>query len=413
MKKEKIIATLLATTLLLGGCALPFGPNGQSASESTSAVKENALNKTTLTKNIDDIAKYDFDNNKVFGSAYYVYDNDKIVEKCYGNMSLNSDMPITNTTLFRLASMTKPITAVATLVAMEKGFLSLDDTVDKYIPAFKQIQIKDASGKVSGLKKQPTILNILTHTSGIGSDSQKLAAMTGADQATLDSAITFYIGSGLDFEPGTKQAYSATGAFDVLVKIIETATGEDYLQFLQKNIFEPCNMKDTTFIPSDEQWGRLVDMHQQVDGENAVATLPEGCIFGNVPVTHYLGGAGLVSTLQDYANFAKMLLNGGQGETGKVISKTSVKLLSSPQISADVMPGNARWGLGVRVITEKSYPYLPVGSFGWSGAYGSHFWIDPVNNVFAVYMKNSQVDGGASNESANKFEKAVYTALLN
>ena len=413
MKKEKIIATLLATSLLLGGCALPFGPTGQSASESTSTIKENALDKTTLTKNIDEIAQYDFDNNKVFGSAYYVYDNGETLEKCYGNMSLNSDMPITNTTLFRLASMTKPITAVATLVAMEKGFLSLDDTVDKYIPAFKQIQIKDASGKVSGLKKQPTILNILTHTSGIGSDSQKLAVMTGADQATLDSAITFYIGSGLDFEPGTKQAYSATGAFDVLVKIIETATGEDYLQFLQKNIFEPCNMKDTTFIPSDEQWGRLVDMHQQVDGENAVATLPEGCIFGNVPVTHYLGGAGLVSTLQDYANFAKMLLNGGQGENGKVISKTSVKLLSSPQVSKDVMPGNARWGLGVRVITKKSYPYLPVGSFGWSGAYGSHFWIDPVNNVFAVYMKNSQVDGGASNESANKFEKAVYTALLN
>ena len=413
MKKEKIIATLLATSLLLGGCALPFGPTGQSASESTSTIKENALDKTTLIKNIDEIAKYDFDNNKVFGSAYYVYDNGETLEKCYGNMSLNSDMPITNTTLFRLASMTKPITAVATLVAMEKGFLSLDDTVDKYIPAFKQIQIKDASGKVSGLKKQPTILNILTHTSGIGSDSQKLAVMTGADQATLDSAITFYIGSGLDFEPGTKQAYSATGAFDVLVKIIETATGEDYLQFLQKNIFEPCNMKDTTFIPSDEQWGRLVDMHQQVDGENAVATLPEGCIFGNVPVTHYLGGAGLVSTLQDYANFAKMLLNGGQGENGKVISKTSVKLLSSPQVSKDVMPGNARWGLGVRVITKKSYPYLPVGSFGWSGAYGSHFWIDPVNNVFAVYMKNSQVDGGASNESANKFEKAVYTALLN
>jgi CubicO group peptidase (beta-lactamase class C family) len=412
MKKEKIVATLLASTLLLGGCALPFGPNGQSASESTSAVKENALNKTILTKNIDDIAQYDFDNNKVFGSAYYVYDNGEITEKCYGNMSLNSDMPITNTTLFRLASMTKPITAVAALVAMEKGLLSLDDTVDKFIPEFKQIQIKDASGKVSGLKKQPTILNILTHTSGIGSDAQKLSAMTSADQATLNSAIAFYLGSGLDFEPGTKQAYSATGAFDVLVKIIETATGEDYLQFLQKNIFEPCNMKDTTFLPTDEQWGRIVDMHQQVNGENAVATMPEGCIFGNVPVTHYLGGAGLVSTLQDYANFAKMLLNGGQGEKGKVISTTSVKLLSSAQISKDVMPGNVRWGLGVRVITKKSYPHLPVGSFGWSGAYGSHFWIDPVNNVFAVYMKNSHVDGGASNESANKFEKAVYTALL-
>ena len=407
-----MIASLLAASLLLGGCSLPFGNGAHTSSGLTSAAKENVLNKTTLIKNIDEIAKYDFDNNKVFGAAYYVYDNGEITEKCYGKMSLNSDMGITNTTLFRLASMTKPITAVAALVAMEQGVLSLDDTVDKFIPEFKQIQIKDASGKITGLKKQPTILNILTHTSGIGSDAQKLSAMTSADQATLDSAISFYIGSGLDFEPGTKQAYSATGAFDVLVKIIETATGEDYLQFLQKNIFEPCNMKDTTFIPTEEQWGRVVDMHQQVNGENAVAPMTEGCIFGNVPVTHYLGGAGLVSTLQDYANFAKMLLNGGQGENGKVISKTSVKLLSSPQISKDVMPGNARWGLGVRVITKKSYPYLPVGSFGWSGAYGSHFWIDPVNNVFAVYMKNSQVDGGAANESANNFERAVYTALL-
>ena len=429
MKKEKIIALLLMTTLFASGCSmLPFGNSSQSAS-STSEVSEGSeeskeseekkeevnkvLDDARLTEKIDEAAKYDFDNNKVFGSAYYVYDNGTSVEKCYGNMSLSSNEPITNTTLFRLASMSKPITTVATLVAMERGLLSLDDTIDKYLPQFKHVKIIDANGQQSLPKKLPTIMNILTHTSGIGSDAKKLSAMTKADQATLDAAVSFYGGSGLDFEPGTKQAYSATGSFDVLVKIIETVTGKDYLEFLKEAIFEPCNMKDTTFIPTEEQWDRLVDMHERVNGENAVCAMPEGCIFGDVPVTHYLGGAGLVSTLQDYANFAKMLLNGGQGEKGKVISKTSVKLMSNPQVTADIMPGNQRWGLGVRVVTDESYPHLPVGSFGWSGAYGSHFWIDPTNNIFAVYMKNSQFDGGSSNESGNKFEAAVYSSLLN
>ena len=412
MRKEKIIALLLGSTLLFSGCSmLPFGDSTQLSSGITSEVKT-VLDKTVLTNKIDEIAQYDFDNNKVFGSAYFVYDNGETIEKCYGNTSLNSNEAITNTTLFRLASMTKPITAVATLVAMEKGLLSLDDTIDKYLPNFKSIKIRDANGRETGPKNLPTIMNLLTHTSGIGSNEIKLAAMTQADNATIDSALAFYLGSGLDFEPGTQQAYSATGAFDVLVKIIETVTGEDYLEFLKKNIFEPCNMKDTTFIPTEEQWGRVVDMHGKVDGQNAVATMVEGCVFGNVPVTHYLGGAGLVSTLQDYANFAKMLLNDGQGEKGKVLSKNSVKLLSSPQVSEDIMPGTARWGLGVRVIADDGHSFLPKGCFGWSGAYGTHFWIDPSNNVFAVYMKNSLYDGGAGNESGNKFEVAVYSSSL-
>ena len=413
--KKKITALLLSSTLLLGGCTmLPFGDSSQISSQVTSEVNEGKmkLDNAMLTKNLDEIAQYDFDNNKVFGSAYLVYDNGNTIEKCYGTTSLDSDEPIKNTTLFRLASMTKPITAVAALVAMEKGLLSLDDTIDKYLPNFKSIKIRDANGRESSPKKLPTIMNILTHTSGIGSDATKLAAMTQADNATLDSALAFYLGSGLDFEPGTKQAYSATGSFDVLVKIIETVTGEDYLEFLKKNIFEPCNMQDTTFMPTEEQWGRVVDMHDKKDEGSVVAPMTTGCVFGNVPVTHYLGGAGLVSTLQDYCNFAKMLLNGGQGENGRVISKTSVKLLSAPQVSEDVMPGTARWGLGVRVIADDGHSFLPKGCFGWSGAYGTHFWIDPANNIFAVYMKNSLYDGGAGNESGNKFEAAVYSSTL-
>ena len=169
-------------------------------------------------------------------------------------------------------------------------------------------------------------------------------------------------------------------------------------------------MVDTTFVLNGEQQSRLVDMHTRIDGENAVRNMPEGCVFEDYPSTHYLGGAGLVSTLSDYVKFAKMLLNKGKTDTGAILSEETFNQLCTPQVSKEIMPGNISWGLGVRVITENSYPYLPVGSFGWSGAYGSHFWVDPVNKLFAVFMKNSSVDGGSGNESAENFEKAVYSS---
>ena len=205
--------------------------------------------------------------------------------------------------------------------------------------------------------------------------------------------------------------YSGTGSFDVLTKIIEIVSGMDYLSFLKKEVFEPCGMVDTTFEPTESQQARMVAMHDRKDGENVVSQMPAGCIFEIYPSTHYLGGAGLVSTLSDYGKFAKMLLNQGKTENGELLKEKTFKQLCTAQVPKSIMPGNARWGLGVRVITEDSHPNLPKGSFGWSGAYGTHFWIDPVNKIFAVFMKNSKVDGGAGNESAVKFEKAVYSSF--
>ena len=369
------------------------------------------LDITRLTENIDEIAQYDLLNNKVFGSAYYVYQDGVEFEKCYGSTSLDGETAITNTSIFRLASMTKPVTAVATLILVDSGLLSLDDTVDKYLPAFKDIKIINSSGATAP-NNLPTIRNLLNHTSGIGNDIDKLMNMTPMDKKTLDSSIAFYIKNGLDFEPGTAQAYSPCAAFDVLTKIIEIVSGTNYLRFLQEYLFDPCGMKDTTFTPNAEQEKRIVAMHTTNGGENAVAQMPAGCIFEDFPSTHYLGGAGLVSTLSDYAKFATLLLNKGKIGDITLISEETFNLLCTPQVSQGIMPGLERWGLSVRVITEESYPYLPVDSFGWSGAYGSHFWIDPVNKIIAVFMKNSKIDGGAGNQSAVKFEQAVYSALI-
>ncbi len=376
------------------------------------------LNKELLKSNIEKAALYDFENSKVFGSAYCVIQGeDEFYKKCFGTVSVNGIEPVTENTIFRMASMTKPVTAMATLILVERGLISLNDKVSKYLPEFKAVRITQISesGSLMDLgkaKNEITICNLLTHTSGIGSESLKEAKMTLEDKKCLDATVRFYSKIGLDFEPGTKQQYSGTGAFDVLARIIEKVTNTDYMDFLTQEIFEPCGMISTTFIPTQEQWGRIIAMHNKVDGKNCEEKMIDCCVFSDFPCEHYLGGAGLVSTLYDYSKFAKMLLNKGKTPTKQIICEDTFKLMPTPFVSADIMPGRERWGLGVRVITSEEYENLPAGAFGWSGAYGTHFWIDPQNNIAAVYMKNSLFDGGAGNESARNFEKAVSDSLI-
>jgi len=373
----------------------------------------NKLNKELLKTNIETAAEYDFDNHKVFGSAYCVIQEDNVIYKnCFGTTSADNAEAVTENTLFRLASMTKPITAIATLILVDRGQLSLSDKVIDYLPEFKNVHITKISDNneiidFGEAQNDITICHLLTHTSGIGSDAAKSQKMTDKDKKSIANTIEFHAKAGLDFEPGTKQKYSGTGAFDVLVKIIENITKTDYLYFLQQEIFEPCEMVNTTFIPTGEQWKQIIAMHNKIDDNNSVAKMKENCIFYDYPCMHYLGGAGLVSTLDDYSKFAKMLLNKGKTPKKQILSEETFRLLHTPFVSEEIMPSNERWGLGVRVIAREEYKTLPVGSFGWSGAYGSHFWIDPTNKVAAVFMKNSFFDGGAGNESAHNFEKAV------
>ena len=372
------------------------------------------LDESLLKSNIENIAMYDLENQKVFGSAYCVIQNDNVIYKnCFGNVSVGSSAPVTSSTIFRLASMTKPITAVAVLILVEKGLLSLSDKVSDYLPEYEDIHVirftedneRIDLGKV---QNAPTICHLLSHSSGIGSDHEKSRQMTDYDRSTIDKSVSFFCKAGLDFEPGTQQKYSDTGAFDVLVKIIEKVTKTDYLTFLKKEIFEPCGMKNTTFVPSEEQWAKMIDLHDKVKGVSCVAKTKKNCIFFSYPCTHYLGGAGLVSTLDDYVEFAKMLLCKGQAQGKRILCEETFSLMNTAYISSG---NNHSWGLGVTIITSEAYEALPVGTFGWSGAYGTHFWIDPTNNVAAVFMKNSLFDGGAASESAINFERAVHDSF--
>ena len=263
------------------------------------------LNHELLKANIEAAAGYDFQNHKVFGSAYCVMQEDQVIyQNCFGTTSADNAEAVTENTLFRLASMTKPITAMAALLLVERGQLSLSDKVSDYLPEYQDVHITQISetNEIIDLGKAQnhiTICHLLTHTSGIGSDPAKTQKMTDEDKKSIANTIQFYAKAGLDFEPGTKQKYSGIGAFDVLAKIIENITKTDYLQFLQQEIFEPCQMVNTTFIPTEAQWKQIIAMHNKVDGKNAVAKMKENCVFVDYPCTHYLGGAGLVSTLSD------------------------------------------------------------------------------------------------------------------
>lgn len=377
------------------------------------------LNIKALAENIKRRAEKDIKENNICGVSIAVISPDETLYKAYfGTLSAKDNTPLDDSVLFRMASMTKPVTAVAIMALYDRGLIDIDDPVENYLPQFMDRYIvKMIDGGVEKVCKAETTLTVkhlLTHTSGLlaGECGTVYAkALSIEANKSLKETVDYYSSVGLSFEPYTKNEYSPTAAFDVLARIVEVVSDTDYAEFVTKYITEPCGMTDTVFVPDNEQWQRIIPMHTKENGKSGVFEMKEGCVFENVLVTHYLGGAGLISSLDDYTAFTKMLLNKGEINGNRIISEKAVKLISTPQVPESIMPGNERWGLAVRVITSENYQYLPVGTFGWSGAYGTHFWIDPVNSIAAVYMKNSVYDGGSGAVTAANFEKDVFNSF--
>lgn len=319
-------------------------------------------------------------------------------------------------TVFRLASMTKPVTAVATLIAVEHGLLSLDDPLENYLPEFahRRVAVCNEQGEIIGdepahNKLTPRLL--LCHSSGYVFDGpcKRFTNMTDEERRTLENSVAVCADTLLAFQPGESQGYSHTIAWDPLLSILQQVTGENYAAFINREIFVPCGMVNTAYILSDEQYSRMVPMHNFVDGKSMTVPMKKGW-YSQFPNSHYLGCAGLYSTLTDYVNFAEMLQNEGEINGHRILSAQTVREMSTPQLSENANPGGQPWGLGVRVIRGND-ERLPAGSFGWSGAYGTHFWVDPVNRITAVYMKNSLYDRGHKAITASHFEDDVMAAL--
>ena len=364
------------------------------------------IQKELLASLIEKRAKSDLAKCNIGGAEIQVFqDGELVYKKRFGAADLK-EKELSDRTLFRLASMTKPITAAAAMILVDRGLLSLSDRVDRFYPAFSDMAVFGSDEKNAvGI----TVEHLLTHTSGIGSGEawvESCKSLTDGDKSCVESFISFLSRQPLSFLPGTKQEYSGIGAFSVLTGIIQKITAMPYPDFLKKEIFEPCGMTDTTFTPTEEEWANLIAMHAKSDGKSTVGTTFDGCIFESFPPESYLGGAGLVSTADDYMRFAKMLLAGGISDGRRILSEAAVCEIKRPRFE---MSDEEWWGLGVRVVT-RSNP-IPIGSYGWSGAYGTHCFIDPENKIIGIYMKNSRHDGGSGAVTSKNLEIDICASL--
>lgn len=344
-----------------------------------------------------------------------------------GVMDLDSGKPMAKDSLFWIASMSKPITGTAILMLMEEGKLRLTDPVSKFIPEFRGLKVavmEERNGRVGSAPDQPqfytvpasreiTIRDLLTHTSGLVSggpasrvEAEKIARKPGE---TLADYIPRLGSVPLDFQPGTRWSYSPSAGFDTLGRIVEIVSGQTYDQFLRRRIFEPLGMKDIFFHPPEDRLPRVAATYHR--DPNALTKVDMQSRLNNT--TYFSGAGGLMTDAEEYLQFGEMLLNGGQWNGKRLLSPKTVELMSSVHAS-DTLPGRPKgrsFGLSVQVITDPIAANYRVseGSYGWDGAFGTHFWIDPKEKVVGILM--IQINN-PNRELDRDFENAVMQAIV-
>ncbi len=325
--------------------------------------------------------------------------------------------------IFRIASMTKPITAVACLICQDMGLLDINDRIDKYIPFLQINKVgKMENGKVVFDKISNTpikIKDILTHSSGLGSgDVGQKQTDNRKKPRSLKQTVKAYKDWYLDFEPNSSQMYSGVIALDIVARIVEIVSGIKYFDFLKKYIFDPLDMKDTTYKLNKEQKSRLVHMFER-DWENDKIYQKDfsnysgfDCFLEGYPS----GSAGLFSTYDDYIKFANMLANKGEYNGKRILKEETVELMKTARYEKEVVNSDASyWGLTVfvRGATDKENQPLSKGCFGWSGAFTSHFFVNTDTNVSALLMTNCNNVNGGGYSNFTIFERAVHDLVYN
>ena len=319
---------------------------------------------------------------EISGSVTLVADKEKILHLAADGFSdLEKKTPMKTDSIFWIASMSKPITATAVMMMEEAGKLSVDDPVSKYLPEFKNL--KDVSGKETVV----TLKHCLTHSSGLSD----VTPQESGDIATLEALIPLIVSKPVKFAPGSKWEYCQTG-INTAARVVEVVSGESFPDFLQKHLFTPLEMKDTTFYPSEAQVARIASSYKK-DGSGGLEKT--GLLFlGNKPITskerYPRANGGLFSTAEDYGKFARMILNGGELGGHRYLKAENVKKMTTVQsgdLETGFTPGNA-WGLGWCIVREPQgvSAALSPGTHGHGGAYGTQAWIDPVKERIYVMM---------------------------
>lgn len=346
----------------------------------------------------------------------------------HGHMDVEANKAMSRDAIFRIWSMSKPVTGVAILMLVEEGKVRLNDPVSRFIPEFKGMavaaeQVRSGSSVSNGrpdfyttaANREITIQDLLTHVSGLASgplSSREAGKIPNYYKSTLAKSIPQLGATPLEFQPGSRWAYSAGAAFDTLGRVVEIASGLSFDQFLKQRLFDPLGMKDTSFHPTSEQARRIVTTYHRAG--NAVTRLDAKANMLNLYGPEYNAGAGgLYSTADDYAVFAQMLLNGGEWNGKRLLSPRTVEWMASAFVP-DTLPGRAPgrgFGLSVQVVTDpvRAGYHVSKGSYGWDGAFGTHFWIDPKEKIVGIMM--IQIDN-TDRQLDRDFENAVFQAIV-
>jgi CubicO group peptidase (beta-lactamase class C family) len=338
-----------------------------------------------------------------------------------GVMDLDTKQPMTPAAMFRIASMTKPVVGVSIMMLVEEGKLHLSDPVARYIPQFANMKVavaRPGSGGSEGpafyavpAQRPITIKDLLTHTSGLGSgpmSNSEIERVARKDGEKLSDYIPRLGGTVLEFQPGSRWAYSPGAGFETLGRIIEIASGTTLDQFVQTRIFDPLEMRDITFWPTDAQMPRVAPVYQRTPNGLSRTAMPNDTMSRNV---YFRGSGGLYSSAGGYVPLGLMLANGGELNGQRLLSRKSVEMLSAAHV-LDTLPGRPAgegFGLSVRVVTNHAArgTLLSDGTYGWSGAQGTHFFVDPKEQLVGILMVQTP-----NNEVRNEFEDLVAQSIV-
>ena len=332
--------------------------------------------------------------------------------------------------IFRIASQTKAITSVAVMMLYEEGKFLLDDPISKYIPSYANEKVidkfnaNDSTYSTVPAKRQITVRDLLTHTSGLGYAQigdkisnalyakNNITAGVNVQDDNLSNAMSRLGTLPLIHQPGEKFTYGLN--VDLLGELVEIWSGKTLEEFFNQRIFVPLGMNDTYFNLPQSKANRLVNMYSE-DSTGVLQKQKAGALGMNVnyPLVkkgYFSGGAGLSSTAMDYAIFLQMMLNNGIYNGKRLLSRNTVRMMTMNQIG-DLNAGADKFGLGFAVVTEKSSAAFPsqAGTYSWGGAFKTSYWVDPKEKMIVIFYR--QLTNTTHNELGDKFRVLAYQAL--
>jgi CubicO group peptidase (beta-lactamase class C family) len=363
---------------------------------------------------------------EIAGAVSLVARHDEVAQPaCVGLRDIEAAKPMEPDTIFRLASMTKPIVSVGALMLVDAGRLRLDDPVSRYVPEFTDVAvfagIENGRVELAALERPITIHHLLTHMSGLAGDAPHPALEAsydslGDEDYALPELMRRLAARPLAHQPGRGWTYG--WSHHVLGRVIEIAADQPLDDYLDSRIFRPLGMVDTGFYVPPEKIDRLAAVYESKDGglhrvdtalANRVAARP----------TLLRGGSGLVSTAPDYFRFTRMLEGRGEVDGARLLKSETVELMTRNHLPAPLYPldfghrvsEGEGYGLGFGVLVEETATGLagPVGTYGWGGSWLTHFWIDPVNQLTGIFMVQSAPHSFDS--VGTRFRSLVYRGL--